>query len=78
MNINDQLDKIISNQLKNVHEQLKNIPEGEQKEFLKQSINKIKEERTLDPIEFVNQFSRIKGERIDFEKLSEMAKKIKV
>ena len=78
MNVNDQLDKIISEQLKNVHEQLNNIPDGEQKEFLKESINKIKEERTLDPLEFVSQFSRIKGEKIDFEKLSEMAKKIKL
>ena len=74
--INAQLDKIISEQLKNVHEQIDKIPEGKQKDFLKESIKKLKKERKLDPMEFINEFAKIKGEKVDIDKLKDVINKI--
>ena len=78
MNVNTQLDKIIEEQLKNVYTQMDSIPEGEQKEFLRKTIESIKVDRKLDAMEFVSEFSKVKGDRVDFNKLREMAQKIKI
>ena len=74
INLNDQLDKVIQEQLKMVNPLLKEIEEGEQKEFLKMTIEKMKSTRSLDPTEFINQFSKIKGEVVDIEKLKGIIK----
>jgi cellobiose-specific phosphotransferase system component IIB len=74
--INAQLDKIISEQLKKVHEQIDRVPEGKQKDFLKESIKKFKKERKLDPMKFINEFSKIKGEKVDIDKLKDVIHKI--
>jgi len=74
INLNEQLDSIIAEQLKDVHSLLNNIQEGPQKEFIKNSMNQMKKERTLDPSKFVEQFAKIKGEKVDIEKLNEIIK----
>ena len=74
INLNEQLDKVIAEQLGKINPMLEAIGEGEQKEFIKNAMNRIKQDRTLDPAEFVEQFAKIKGEAVDIEKLREMAK----
>jgi uncharacterized protein (DUF2267 family) len=74
INLNEQLDSIIAEQLKDVHSLLNNIQEGPQKEFIKNSMNQMKKERTLDPSKFVEQFAKIKGEKVDIEKLKSIIK----
>ena len=69
INIKEQLDKVINEQLKDVYSQLDKVPEGEQKEYLKSSINELKNNRKLDPMDFVNNFAKLKGETVDIEKL---------
>ena len=74
INLNDQIDRIVSEQFKNVQTSLKDIPEGDQKEFIKSTMKQIQETRTGDPMQFVEQFSKIKGEEVDIEKLKELIK----
>lgn len=74
INLNDQIDRILSEQLKTVMPLLNDIPEGKQKDFLENSISNLVKNRTLDPTEFINQFAKIKGEEVDIEKLKELIK----
>lgn len=74
INLNEQLDNIITEQLKDVHSLLNNIQEGPQKEFIKSSIDRMKRDRTLNPSEFIEQFAKVKGEKVDIEKLKNIVK----
>tara|TARA_R110001606_G_scaffold91591_3_gene204265 strand:+ start:14398 stop:14643 length:246 start_codon:yes stop_codon:yes gene_type:complete len=75
ININKQLDEVISKQLKDITPILEQIEEGSQKEFIKNALSEIQKNRTLDINSFIENFSKIKGEKVDIESLREMAKK---
>ena len=75
ININKQLDEVISKQLKDITPILEQIEEGAQKEFIKNALSEIQKNRTLDINSFIENFSKIKGEKFDIESLREMAKK---
>ena len=77
ININKQLDEVISKQLKDITPILEQIEEGAQKEFIKNALSEIQKNRTLDINSFIENFSKIKGEKVDIESLREMAKKNK-
>ena len=74
IDINKQLDEIIAKQFKDITPILNQVEEGAQKEFIKKSLNDIKNNRTLDVNSFIEDFAKIKGEEIDIESLKEMAK----
>jgi hypothetical protein len=75
ININKQLDEVISKQLKDITPILEQIEEGAQKEFIKNALSEIQKNRALDINSFIENFSKIKGEKVDIESLKEMAKK---
>jgi hypothetical protein len=75
INVNKQLDEVIAKQLKDITPILDKIDEGAQKDFIKKALNDIKENRTLDIDIFINNFAKIKGEKVDIEGLKEMYKK---
>tara|TARA_R110002153_G_scaffold23901_3_gene76818 strand:- start:2441 stop:2686 length:246 start_codon:yes stop_codon:yes gene_type:complete len=75
ININKQLDEVISKQLKDITPILEQIEEGAQKEFIKNALSEIQKNRALDINSFIENFSKIKGEKVDIESLREMAKK---
>lgn len=75
INIKEQLNKVINEQLKEVYLQLDKVPEGEQKEYLKSAINELKNNKKLDPLDFVNNFAKIKGETVDIDKLKDLINK---
>ena len=74
IDINKQLDEIIAKQFKDITPILNQVEEGAQKDFIKKSLNDIKNNRTLDVNSFIDNFAKIKGEEIDIESLKEMAK----
>jgi len=75
INLNEQLDKVIQKQLGVINPLLDKIPDGEQKEYIVNAMNSLKANRTLDALEFVEGFAKLKGEEVDIEKLKEMIKK---
>ncbi len=77
ININKQLDLIISEQMTKLNPMLDKIPDGEQKDYIVNAMNQLKERKTLDASEFVEGFAKLKGEKIDIEKLRETVKKNK-
>jgi hypothetical protein len=77
ININKQLDSIINEQVSKMMPMLDKIPDGEQKDYIVNAMNQLKEKRTLDASEFVEGFAKLKGEEIDIEKLRETVKKNK-
>jgi len=74
INLNEQLDKIIAKQFKEIKPLLDGVGDGEQKDFIVSALAKFKETRTLDPNEFIEGFAKIKGEEVDIEKLKQMVK----
>ena len=74
INLNEQLDKIINEQLGKINPMLDNIEDGEQKQYIKKAMDMLKKNRTLDAMNFVEGFSKLKGEKVDIEKLKEMVK----
>ena len=74
INVNKQLDEVIAKQLKDITPLLNQIEDGAQKEFIKNSLGEIQKNRTLDVNSFINNFSKIKGEKVDIESLKEMIK----
>jgi len=75
INLNEQLDKVIQKQLGVINPLLDKIPDGEQKEYIVNAMNSLKANRTLDALEFVEGFAKLKGEEVDIDKLREMIKK---
>ena len=74
INVNKQLDEVIAKQLKDITPILDKIDEGAQKDFIKKALGEIQKNRTLDVDSFINDFAKIKGEKVDIEGLKEMAK----
>lgn len=74
MDVQQQIDKIIQEQLKAVNISLAEAPEGAQKEFIKDAIKNLESERTLDPMKFVQDFAKIKGDSLDIDKLKNIVK----
>tara|TARA_R110001606_G_scaffold178819_1_gene325528 strand:- start:3745 stop:3981 length:237 start_codon:yes stop_codon:yes gene_type:complete len=74
INLNEQLDKIISKQLSDIAPMIDAIEDGEQKEYIKNAMKQLRDKRTLDPLDFVEGFSKVKGEQIDIDKIREMVK----
>jgi len=74
IDINKQLDGIISKQFKDITPLLDKVEPGEQKDFIQNALNQIRNNRTLDVNSFIEDFSNIKGEKIDIESLKEMIK----
>jgi hypothetical protein len=74
IDINKQLDEIIAKQFKDITPILNQVEEGAQKEFLINSLNDIRNNRTLDISSFIENFAKIKGEKIDIKSLKEMVK----
>ena len=64
INLNAQLDKVIQEQLSKVTPMLDDIPEGDQKEYIVNAINQLSDNRTLDVKEFIEGFSKLKGETV--------------
>tara|TARA_R100000541_G_scaffold13279_1_gene22171 strand:+ start:651 stop:884 length:234 start_codon:yes stop_codon:yes gene_type:complete len=75
INTEEQLNKVINEQLKEVYSQLDKVPEGEQKEYLKSAVNELKNNRKLDPMDFVNNFAKLKGVTVDIDKLKDIINK---
>jgi len=76
INTSNQIQKILNSQLKDIENHIAKIPDGEQKNFIINAVKELRENKTLDPIKFVEQFSKIKGEKVDIESLKNMAQKI--
>jgi len=74
INLNEQLDKVISKQLSDITPMIDTIEDGEQKDYIKNAMKELRDKRTLDPLTFVEGFSKIKGEQINLDKLREMVK----
>jgi len=74
INLNEQLDKIISKQLSDITPMIDAIEDGEQKEYIKNAMKQLRDKQTLDPLAFIDGFSKIKGEKVDIDKLREMVK----
>jgi hypothetical protein len=74
IDINKQLDEIIAKQFKDITPILNQVEEGAQKEFLINSLNDIRNKRTLDISTFIENFAKIKGEKVDIESLKEKVK----
>ena len=75
INAKEQIDLILREQLKPIMENLNKIPEGKEKEFLKESINELKKTKTLNTEQFIDKFVKITGQTYNAEKLKEIAKK---
>ena len=74
INVNKQLDEVIAKQLKDITPLLNQIDSGAQKDFIKNALGEIQKNRTLDVNSFIDNFAKIKGEKVDIESLKEMAK----
>ena len=77
INLNEQLDQVIQLQLSKIMPMLESMEDGEQKEYIVNAMKNLKEKRTLDASEFIEGFSKLKGEKVDIEKLRETVKKNK-
>ena len=77
ININEQLDKVIAEQLSKIMPMLESMEDGEQKEYIVNAMKNLRDNRTLDATEFIEGFAKLKGEKVDIEKLRETVKKNK-
>ena len=74
INLNEQLDKVIQAQLGRIMPMLKNLPDGEQKDYIVNAMKNLKDNRTLDASEFIEGFAKLKGEKVDIDSLKELLK----
>jgi len=72
INAKEQLNKIKDEQLKAMNAYLSDIDDGEQKEYFKSIIDRLKSGENIDPIQFVNGLGAIQGEFIDINKLKDV------
>ena len=75
MNKNEQIDKILQSQLAPILENLNKLPEGKEKEFLKDAIKALKQNKCLNTESFIDKFVKITGHTFNSEELKNMAKK---
>jgi hypothetical protein len=72
INAKEQLNKIKDEQLKAMNAYLSDIDDGEQKEYFKSVIDRLKSGENIDPMNFVEGLGAIKGAPVDTNKLKEV------
>ena len=60
INLNEQLDKVIAEQLSKIMPMLNDIPEGDQKDYIVNAIKNLSDNRTLDAKEFIEGFAKLR------------------
>ena len=74
INIKEQLNRVLEKQLENINVNLEKIADGEQKEYLKKTIQDLKAHKKINSMDFIENLSKLKGEKVDTEKLKELIK----
>ena len=77
INLNEQLDQVIQVQLSKIMPMLESMEDGEQKEYIVNAMKSLRDNRNLDAMEFIDGFSKLKGEKVDIDALKETVKKNK-